>query len=375
METPVIKTIADVLPHIEGDNGIYVTRFDDYDVIDYGYVAEDTFDRPMRLECRGLKFAKDGQLLARRFHKFFNIGERQRPEEIDWSQPHVVLDKLDGSMVHSCLLNGELVFMTRMGATAQAQLAASNMDENALRLSREMIASGMTAMFEFTSPDNRIVIAYDKPAITLLAIRETESGRYLTHSELSAVAARFDVPLVGVVAAAGSMKEFVNGARELEDIEGYVIAFDDGHRLKLKTGYYALRHKALSGIAFEKNILAWVAEGAIDDVVPLLAPDIAAGVLAYQSAIGDGLNRNYRIVGDFVSSHSGLERRDYALAVKEKLDKRLQPVAFSMLDGKDGREMLKQLLVWAPHSDTRVDTIRDLYNMSWDSRGLEIELG
>jgi RNA ligase len=375
METPVIKTIADVLPHIEGDNGIYVTRFDDYDVIDYGYVAEDTFDRPMRLECRGLKFGKDGKLLARPFHKFFNIGERQRPEEIDWSQPHVVLDKLDGSMVHSCLLGGELTFMTRMGATAQAQLAASHMDENVLRLSRQMIASGMTAMFEFTSPDNRIVIAYDKPAISLLAIREIESGRYLTHSELSAMAARFGVPLVGVVAAAGSMKEFVNQARELEEIEGYVIAFDDGHRLKLKTGYYALRHKALSGIAFEKNILAWVAEGAIDDVVPLLAPDIAARVLAYQSKIGDGLNRNFRTVSDFVESHSGLERREFALAVKTKLDKRLQPVAFSMLDGKDGREILKNLLLWASHSDGRVETIRDMYNMSWDSRGLEIELG
>jgi RNA ligase len=375
METPVIKTIADVLPHIEGDNGIYVTRFDDYDVIDYGYVAEDTFDRPMRLECRGLKFGKDGKLLARPFHKFFNIGERQRPEEIDWSQPHVVLDKLDGSMVHSCLLGGELTFMTRMGATAQARLAESHMDESVLRLSREMIASGMTAMFEFTSPDNRVVIAYDKPAITLLAIREIESGRYLTHAELVAVADQYEVPLVRVVAAAGSMKEFVNQARELEDIEGYVIAFDDGHRLKLKTGYYALRHKALSGIAFEKNILAWVAEGAIDDVVPLLAPDIAARVLAYQSKIGDGLNRNFRTVSDFVESHSGLERREFALAVKTKLDKRLQPVAFSMLDGKDGREILKNLLLWASHSDGRVETIRDMYNMSWDSRGLEIELG
>jgi RNA ligase len=372
--TPVIKTIDDVLPHIEGDNGIYVTRFDDYNVIDYGYVAEDTFDRPMRLECRGLKFAKDGKLLARPFHKFFNIGERQRPEDIDWSKSHVVLDKLDGSMVHSCLLNGELVFMTRMGATAQAQLATSHMDDNVLRFSREMISSGMTAMFEFTSPDNRVVIAYEKPAITLLAIREMESGRYLTHAELTEVASQYGVQLVGVVSA-GSMKEFVNQARELEDIEGYVIAFDDGHRLKLKTGYYALRHKALSGIAFEKNVLAWVAEGAIDDVVPLLAPDVAARVQAYQATIGDGLNRNYRTVADFVDNHSALERREFAMAVKEKLDKRLQPVAFSMLDGKDGHSILKQLLVWASHSDSRVETIRDLYKMSWDSRGLEMELG
>lgn len=54
-----------------------------------------------------------------------------------------------------------------------------------------------------------------------------------------------------------------------------MIAFDDGHRLKLKTAYYALRHKAMANLAFEKNALALVVENAVDDVLPLLTPNVA----------------------------------------------------------------------------------------------------
>ena len=30
----------------------------------------------LRRECRGLAFTSDGKIVARRFHKFFNVGER-----------------------------------------------------------------------------------------------------------------------------------------------------------------------------------------------------------------------------------------------------------------------------------------------------------
>ncbi|TIU44644.1 MAG: hypothetical protein E5W30_19685, partial [Mesorhizobium sp.] len=91
------------------------------------------------------------------------------------------------------------------------------------------------------------------------------------------------MPLIQSVQMTSSTRDFVTIARSQEGIEGYVIAFDDGQRFKLKTAFYALRHKALSGLAHEKNILAWVAEGAVDDVVPLLAADLAEELKAYQS--------------------------------------------------------------------------------------------
>jgi RNA ligase len=147
---PIIETIDDVLPHIGGNIGFFVTRFEDYDVIDYGFVGDNTFSGPMTLECRGLKFSKDGRLIARPFHKFFNLGEREAPTCVDWTRPHVVMSKLDGSMIHPCHINGELVFMTRMGITDQAKAALSHADDKLLSLAKDMDEAGITVILEFT---------------------------------------------------------------------------------------------------------------------------------------------------------------------------------------------------------------------------------
>ena len=372
---PVINTIDDVIPHISGDVGIFCNRHADYDVIDYAYVLSETFDRPERLECRDLKFAKDGSLIARPFHKFFNLGERQGLEAVDWSRPHLVLSKLDGSMVHPCLIRGELVLMTRSGITAQSAQALAHADDGVRRLSAEFIGDGLTCMFEFTSPENRVVLPYEQSALTLLAARDNRTGVYLSHGELARRAARHNVRIVDPVMTDSDMNAFVAKARTQADIEGYVIAFEDGHRLKLKTDYYALRHRALSGLAFEKNVLAWVVQDVVDDIVPLLAPRLADRLRDYQTVIESGLSRNCDVVNQFVTAHSALERRDFARAVQEKLDKRLQPVAFSILDGKDGRLVLKRQLESATHSESRVEELRDLYGMAWDSRDIELDIG
>ena len=64
---------------------------------------------------------KDGNILSRRFHKFFNVGEREETliDKIDLNQPHTILEKLDGSMV-TPIINpdtGELFWGTKMGRT------------------------------------------------------------------------------------------------------------------------------------------------------------------------------------------------------------------------------------------------------------------
>ena len=65
-----------MLPHIQGRSDFVVAVRDGYTVIDYVYALPDSFDNPYRLECGGIKFAPDGSVLARPFHKFFNIGEK-----------------------------------------------------------------------------------------------------------------------------------------------------------------------------------------------------------------------------------------------------------------------------------------------------------
>ena len=372
---PVIEHIDDVLPHIAGDNGIYVSRYATHDTIGYGHHLDETFNSAMRRECRGLKFDKSGRLMAPPFHKFFNLGERERVEEIDWSRPHRVLEKLDGSMIHPALVDGGMVFMTRKGITAQAIEAGSHATESVRALARDRLAAGRTAIFEFTSPHNRIVIGYDRPALTLLAIRDNLTGTYTGFEEMQEMAGHFGVAVVRSHTVDGPTETLLNGVRGLADIEGYVVAFDDGHRLKLKTQHYALRHKTLAGLALEKNALECVVNDAIDDVVPLLPPMAAERLLLYQSRIQTGISRLEAQVAERLETLRGADRGTQARIINETLDKRLRPVAFKALDGKGARNAILDILRSATHSQTRIDAVRDLFAMSWDGEDFEIQDG
>ena len=360
-----IETIEDVLPHISYDDGIHVSKRRNFNVVDYAFVTDNTFANPVACECRGLKFDLEGRILARPFHKFFNVGEREAPEKIEWHEPHVVMDKLDGSMIHPCVVDGELVLMTRGGISPQAEAALAAADQALLGLCRELLESGTTPIFEFTSPENRIVLAYEETCLTLLAARETISGAYASHETLVKLGSDHGVPVVGTLEPVRDYKTFIAGSRAMEGVEGYVIAFDSGKRVKLKADAYVLRHKALEGVAYEKNLLAWIADDALDDVLPLLPDEIANRVRAYEQNVIARSQEHLSHIAEVVEAFKDAERKDFAMAVREKVDKRLQGIAFAIRDGNDGRAVITEMLRRASGSENRVEHIRDLFKLEW----------
>ena len=361
----ILETLDDVLPYVTAESGLYHNVKDGYSVVNYGSMLACGFESAVERECRGLKFDESGTLIARPFHKFFNIGEKKPPQDEQWDRPHIVMDKLDGSMIHPAMLRGELVFMTRGGFSREASLAWSHASSEAKDLCRDMVWAGYTPIFEFTAPDNRIVVAYETPQLTLLAVREIRTGAYMPHAGLVDLGDRYGVPVVKTFGQVDEFAAFWARARGLEDVEGYVVAFEDGYRLKFKADGYVLRHRALEGLRFEKNVLAWVATGAVDDVLPLLKPDAADTVRAYHESATRSLTSLEANIQDFVNANRTLSRKEFALKVQAELDKRLHAVAFSALNGKPVRDGLLKLLKWAAHSETRVHTVRDLLNTTW----------
>ena len=367
-----IQTLNDVLPHISYDDGIVVSERAGYTVVDYVFVTPNTFNNPMAQQCRGLKFGSDERLIARPFHKFFNIGEKEQPQDIDWTRSHVIMDKLDGSMIHPAIINDELVFMTRMGITRHAETAFSVASDAVKRLCMDMIALGQTPMFEFTGPGNRVVVEYAATQLTLLAVRDVISGAYMIHADLTALAAKYGVPVVDTFGQVTDVDAFVANGRALAGVEGYVVAFEDGHRLKLKADGYVLRHKALAGVAYEKNLLAWIVEDALDDVIPILHDDVAERVRVYQTRLMASLETHLSELASFASALEGADRRTYAMETQARIDKRLHPVAFAIADGKDPRAAMTKLLKRASGSENRVDQIRDLFDLEWKGSDLVI---
>jgi RNA ligase len=126
---PIIESINDVLPHIAGRPEFIVAKKDGYQVVNYVMSNSETFNgatpeqSAILRECRGLVFGEDGKVLSRRYHKFFNHGERG-DQEPDFCKPHVILEKLDGSMISPIWINGEgFRWTTKMGITDVAMQA------------------------------------------------------------------------------------------------------------------------------------------------------------------------------------------------------------------------------------------------------------
>lgn len=366
-----IRTLADVEPFIT--EGIIIKDRGEYVSVDYTFAGPETFTNPMAHECRGLKFDAAGLLIARPLHKFFNVGERVSPEEIEWSRPHTVFEKLDGSMIHGCILNGRLEFMTRGGISPQAEMALDRAPIAAVEFARRCGDYGQTAIFEFTSPDNRIVVPYDADTLTLLAVRDNLTGAYQSPKMLSDASRRYGIPLAKSFAPVTDVHGFISAARAVVGEEGYVIAFDNGDRLKIKGEDYAFRHKALATIGSEKNVLRLILDDHLDDIVPLLPDAVASRALDAQAEVHSSVGAICKTVGDFHATRKNADRKSYAEAVKREIDPRIMSVAFAAFDGRDVRDAVVSTIRRATSSMDKLDQFRDMIGFSWDVSGIPLD--
>lgn len=369
MTHPTINHINDVLPHIEGRTDFIVARKDGYSVIDYVYALTDSFDDPIRMECRGLKFGEDGRILARPLHKFFNINEREDTQAhvLDFTEPHTIMEKMDGSMIHAAMINGRLVFMTRMGRTDVAIKAERHLTRAVEDGCITLLHWGYTPIFEWTAPDNRIVVRYDDSRLTLLAIRETASGYYTTRQFCEAWAAEMGVAAVTVLESGHNFSgaRFAAYARAVLGFEGFVVRFDGGLWVKAKGEDYVLKHKAKDSILQEKNILALVLNGGLDDVLPLLDEPDADAARSYRDAVEAGVAETSAALRGFIADNENVPQKEFAVEKVAGLPKAMRSLAFTARKGVDAGEAVRALLIANTNNQTRVDEFRELHNARW----------
>jgi len=78
----------------------------------------------LRRECRGIVFGNDGKVIARRFHKFFNVNETDETlsTKINLNRPFVITEKLDGTMISPYFTESKLRYATKAGVTDNTHL-------------------------------------------------------------------------------------------------------------------------------------------------------------------------------------------------------------------------------------------------------------
>jgi RNA ligase len=382
---PCITHIDDVLDDLNGYDEIRVIEKDWYIVINYAVAFEDTFKwdsedshaSSIRRECRGLIFdTETGKLISRPYHKFFNAGEKEETQlnKINLYEPHVVLEKLDGSMIRPIPTKEGFRLATKAGVTdvaMNAEVFIADKPEYA-KFIRSSISCGMTPIFEWVSRKNRIVVDYPEDNLILTAVRDNLSGTYLLHSIIVETGKNYNIPVVKAVdgLAVQNIELFVKQVREWDDGEGVVVRFSSGQMVKIKADDYVLRHKSKDSISQEKNVIDCILGDAIDDLVPLLTPDNADRLQRFQGAFWAGLEDvAYEMAELFVTGNTKYpDKKDFAVEfVQKEVEPIYAPIMYAMKAGKGSKEVLIEMIGKCLGSQLKIDAARWMFGgIDWN---------
>ena len=327
---------------------IDLERFDDYakqkylsrvehptlPLILYNYTDKTQYERQwddVTTIARGLIVDQSGLVVANPFPKFFNLDEHLALFGSLPNQNYTVTEKVYGSLGIAVNYKGTLVVATRGSFTSEQATVARRMIEE----SGFICVLGLTYLFEIVYPENRIVVDYGETReLVLLGLRHPD-GREWSPRE----------------GAAGwhwrRAREYTMTLDEAQNyhsarlIEGFVIRFQDGIRVKVKTEEYRTLHKLVSGIT-PKSLVESLRDGkTVGEVLEGLPDEHPLW------DTGRELEETYRLLlinlEDLVSSVEHLPARKEQARVLSQSP--LRSAAFLALDGKDpSREIWKVIL-------------------------------
>lgn len=235
---------------------------------------------PIVIECRSLILQFDTfGVVSRKFDRFFNYGEAiDYYHDFDPSRS-VVMEKADGSLVGVYSCNGKWRISTRgmafaegghvLGGTFKDKvLDTFGLSENDFQGFFSTYNPRMTFVFEYTSPENRVVTRYENPEMVLLGVNDGEvEYPYDTMAlDLNVRGLNFRKAKMYHVQEMQAIVGLANSLPNLE--EGFVI-YDplSNKRMKVKSSLYVVAHsiRGNNPLPTRKNLLKLIFTGEIDE--------------------------------------------------------------------------------------------------------------
>lgn len=211
------------------------------------------------LHLRSLLCSPDGEIISSGFPKFFNYGENK---DIDNYLTKAISDgrvsyteKMDGSLVIRDVIGGKVNFRTRgshnLGSFEEVILTLIK-DKYPLLLDPDFgSAVHWSMLFEYVSPDNKIIVSYAKPELYFLGVMVLFYGdrkpRFYPAFTLEKLAERMQVPIPTTHKLGFDIKSVLSKVGEWEGSEGIVVNVldEDGdtyHLVKIKSKEYIKLH-------------------------------------------------------------------------------------------------------------------------------------
>lgn len=296
-------------------------------LLDY-HMIDSPKTQPIVIECRSLILdLHTFGVISRKFDRFFNYGEALEYYQ-DFNLPRsVISEKADGSLIGVYYYNGKWNISTRGMAFAEGDhvMGGTFRDKvlDAFGVTDEMFQSvfnnypkDTTFVFEYTSPENRIVTKYDKPQMVILSANNGENEWDMETLNIAMIKTPLNVrPLKTYYAT--DMEEVVKLANSLPNLEEGFVIYDpvSFKRMKVKSSLYVVAH-ALRGedaLPTRKNLLKLFFTGELDEFIAYFPEwEVKAANVKYDvdQALWD-------LEEAWVANRHIESQKDFALAIKD----------------------------------------------------------
>lgn len=184
--------------------------------------------------------------------------------------------------------------------------------------------------------------------------------------ELQKIIQDLDIPVVQSHTPIDDPTAFVSWVRDLKDKEGFIVAWSNGYRVKIKTEEYVRIHKAKDALVHEKNVVEMLINEAVDDVKGFLLDEDRKRVEAFETDFWIGIADTVRKYEDYFKSMQAInmDRKTWALE-HMPLIQRQNPftpaIVFGQFDGKDVRKIVLDTIRKNTGTQTKVDAVRLLW--------------
>ena len=204
---PDITDIHQIQAAIANKDEFFISDKGSYLVSNYSVSYSTTFpeivdnNTAILRECRGIIFnKKTGKIIRRPWYKFFNIGEKNETniKNLDFTQPHIVLEKLDGSMIAPFEVDGKIIYGSKMGETFLTPHIKEFVKKNPSYhfFTQDCISKNNTPIFEFCSNKARIVISHPVDRLVLTGIRNNINGNITDYNTMVELAKLYNIEVV-----------------------------------------------------------------------------------------------------------------------------------------------------------------------------------
>ena len=331
-----------------------------YRVFNYRLASYTDFLKPSALQCRGIMFEVDPQfitvvagnpnarvvrLASLPMEKFFNLYENPMTMDLDLSEVDDVELKVDGSLISTYIHDHKLRLKTKGSLESDQAIAAMEFlarHENKEFAEQLLITAllGNTVNMEWCAPDNRIVISYMNAHLRVLNIRNNDTGNYVDYYDLATRSTEFSEVIDRWVEKLDikDHTKFVSEIPDMEGVEGYVVRLvSTGQRVKIKTEWYLVQHRAKDSINSPRRLFEACIEEATDDLRSLFHDDpLVIQMITEMEEFAEGIyNHTVDSVEKFYAANKGLERKEYAILGQQTLDKKIFGLAMSKYLGRD----------------------------------------